>query len=476
MHQIVFLVTTALVVVSEAKSVTSLKGPPCPEGDGLYAVGCSSKYLQCVNNVESEHSCPEGFYFDRLMSRCERRAENYLCKKINMKNLNVRQKAIENNTLIIFRCPQHQVYIPTIEKCDYVENCKSSGVNNYVSPIPSTTPSQADTEEPIIIASYPAITDAPVTSGYTQSVHKTTLPSQNYSAFCERLADGNYGLDCENYYFECFNSETFKQYCPAELVYSLLTDQCDYKVNVEGCPEFVKPTPFTFPSWSEPKIVEYESGKHLNIDHITITPRPVDTASVSKDFACYQRPDGLYGLPYCSNYFIQCLHGLFYFTPCRDGLFYNEWAGYCDEKKNIPICNDSDKSGSINSNSCIGKTDGYYSAGCSPHYFGCYNEAMYRLKCPAFLKFEENEGCKYATSVAACDMPKNPDETPPQLPKDFCTTRSDGLHAVRICSRHYVICDNGKSIRTIAKTAFTIQLTDNIAKTLVKLRRFTSFE
>ncbi|CAL2050642.1 unnamed protein product [Caenorhabditis brenneri] len=420
MHQIVFLVTTALVVASEAKSVTSLKGPPCPEGDGLYAVGCSSKYLQCVNNVESEHSCPEGFYFDRLMSRCERRAENYLCKKVNMKNLNVRQKAI-------------------------TVNCIGRLSGDY--PLDKN----ADTEEPIIIASYPAITDAPVTSGYTQSVHKTTLPPQNYSAFCERLADGNYGLDCENYYFKCYEFKTFKQYCPAELVYSLLTDQCDYKVNVEGCPEFVKPTPFTFPSWSEPKIVEYKSGKHLNIDHITITPRPVDTASVSKDFACYQRPDGLYGLPYCSNYFIQCLHGLFYFTPCRDGLFYNEWAGYCDEKKNIPICNDSDKSGSINSNSCIGKTDGYYSAGCSPHYFGCYNEAMYKLKCPAFLKFEENEGCKYATSVAACDMPKNPDEAPPQLPIDFCTTRSDGFHAVRICSRHFVLCDNGKTIENTHK-------------------------
>ncbi|EFP08109.1 hypothetical protein CRE_17312 [Caenorhabditis remanei] len=51
-----------------------LKEPPYPGGNGLYAVGCSQKYLECVNNVEYVQSCPEGLYFDRLMSRCERRS------------------------------------------------------------------------------------------------------------------------------------------------------------------------------------------------------------------------------------------------------------------------------------------------------------------------------------------------------------------------------------------------------------------
>ncbi|EGT45911.1 hypothetical protein CAEBREN_14239 [Caenorhabditis brenneri] len=376
-----------------------------------------------------------------------------------------------NNVLTATRCPGDLVFNPYIGDCDYRRNLRdcqgyqpnetttvsysyTESTTREYSPARTTTkrhaPVYSESYEPTTTPSYAAVTNAPATSGYAQDVYKTTLPPPHYSAFCERLGDGNYGMDCENYFYTCYQAQTFKNDCPAGLFYSVRGDRCDHKEKVEGCPGFVPSTPSTTPYYADkdvPTKYGYKPDKYPNIDYTTTTPGPVDTTPIAEAFSCYQRPDGIYGLPYCSKDYVQCMFGRSLVSSCASGLFYSEMTGLCDYKANVPICKIPKGSDAIDNNACLGKEDGYYSAGCSSHYFSCIDETTRKMSCPNKLKFSKEKGiCTYATDVSECSISKKPETTPPPVAMDFCTIRPNGLHALKQCSSHYVVCDNSRAI------------------------------
>ncbi|PIC19343.1 hypothetical protein B9Z55_024927 [Caenorhabditis nigoni] len=368
-----------------------------------------------------------------------------------------------NNQITATRCPGNLVFNPYLGQCDYEQNVRdcqgyqppetTTGAYVYMESSTSHYSPYSTTQRPTTPAYVPtttqgyAPTQAVTTPGYAPSYAPTTQRPA-YSAFCEMLADGNYGKKCEQYFFQCYLTETYRKECPAGLWYSIENDRCDFKENVQGCPEY-KPTPTTTPAAEQPQPPKYGyiPNKYPNIDYTTTTPGPVDTTTIAEAFSCYGRPDGIYALPYCSQDFVQCIHGRSLVIPCATGLFYSEKTGLCDYKENVETCTIKKGSDSISTNACSGKSDGYYSAGCSSHYFSCIDEQIRKMTCPNKLKFSEKKStCTYASDIDECSISAKPDRAPPAVPSDFCTIRQNGLHAFQTCSPHYVVCDNNRAI------------------------------
>lgn len=356
--------------------------------DGNYGFDCEKYLIKCYNRKTFKFPCPSGLYYSRLQDKCD----------------------VKEN---VEGCPE---YKPTTD----------------------ATPAA---EQPVI--SYQNY-------GYSQSTTKAynpsvTTPSPQHAAFCERLENGNYGLDCEDYYISCNNFETTINRCPAGLFYSKLNNRCDYKEHVEDCPEY-KPTPSTTPAAEQPGTTKYTTYNYPNIDYTSTTPGPVDTTPLAKAFSCSGRPDGIYALPYCSQDYVQCMQGRSLISSCAPGLFYNEKNGMCAYKHTVDTCKIGKGSDIIDSNACFGKSDGYYSAGCSSYYFSCIDEQIRKMSCPNSLKFsKESEKCVFPIDAKECSIATTLDRTPPAVPSDFCTIRSNGLHHLKMCSPHYIVCDNGRA-------------------------------
>uniref|UniRef100_A0A1I7USJ8 Chitin-binding type-2 domain-containing protein n=1 Tax=Caenorhabditis tropicalis TaxID=1561998 RepID=A0A1I7USJ8_9PELO len=389
--------------------------------DGNHASGlCKNIFFTCSNNQVTATKCPGNLVFNPYQGQCD--------YERNVRDCQGYQPA--ETTTASYSQPQTSTsgYYP-------VKTTTKRHVPSYA---PTSTPGYAPTSTP----GYAPTTQAPI---YVPVTYATT-ERPTYAAFCERLGDGNYGHECENYFFKCYNFETFKYECPAGLYYSLKRDQCDHKENVEGCPGY---TPTTTPAAEQPQTPKYgyKADNYPNIDYTTTTPGPVDTTPIAEAFSCYGRPDGIYALPYCSKDYVQCIHGRSLVASCASGLFYSEMTGLCDYKNNVDICKIRKGSDSIDNNACLGKADGYYSAGCSSHYFSCIDEQIRKMSCPNKLKFSQTKGrCTYPTDVSECSIAANPERTPPAVPSDFCTIRPNGLHAFKTCSPHYIVCDNSKAI------------------------------
>lgn len=52
---------------------------------------------------------------------------------------------------------------------------------------------------------------------------------------------------------------------------------------------------------------------------------------------------------------------------------------------------------------CRGLSDGFYSEGCSQHYFGCANGEIFYMSCPPNLVFDSRAGtCEEGEDVPEC--------------------------------------------------------------------------
>uniref|UniRef100_A0A8R1HHE8 Chitin-binding type-2 domain-containing protein n=1 Tax=Caenorhabditis japonica TaxID=281687 RepID=A0A8R1HHE8_CAEJA len=358
-----------------------------------------------------------------------------------------------HNQLIATKCPENLVYNPYVGQCDYTTNVPDCrGQDQLVQDTPYTYTQK--TTPPVSYTTTTASTTIKTTPVYAPVVnpYRTTLPTK-YFAFCELLADGNYGEQCKPYFFKCADFETSLINCPAGLIYNLKTDACDHPQNVVGCPEYTPPTPNYLPlkntliPASDKPENRPVTRPHPNIDYTTKTPGPVDTTPIAEVFSCETRPDGIYALPYCTKDYVQCINGRSLLASCASDLFYSEKSGLCDYKDNISICKIRQGADIISNDACIGKSNGYYSAGCSSHYFSCIDEQIRKMVCPNKLKFCGKKGiCDYPTDVAECGISVQQTNAPPAVPSDFCTIRPNGLHSFALCSAHYVVCENGIAI------------------------------
>ncbi|KAF1748402.1 hypothetical protein GCK72_024869 [Caenorhabditis remanei] len=398
--------------------------------DGNHASGlCKNVFYTCSNNQLTATRCPGGLVFNPYLGQCDYEENVRDCKGYQPVETTTQLYSRPESTT--GRYAEYSTRVSTINRYEPIVT------DGYV---PTTTPGYA----PTVTTGYGYPT-VPVTPGYAPV--RTTKPPR-HAAYCELLSNGNYGRVCEQYFIQCYNSETFEQECPAGLYYSIANDRCDHKENVEGCPEY-KPTPTTTPAAEQPQPPKYgyKPDKYPNIDYTTTTPGPVDTTPIAEAFSCYGRPDGIYALPYCSKDYVQCIHGRSLVSSCAAGLFYSESTGLCDYKANVEICGNRKGSDIISTNACSGKADGYYSVGCSSHYFSCINERIRKETCPNKLKFsKEKKSCQYPTDISECSISVNPDRAPPAVPSDFCVIRPNGLHAFKTCSPHYVVCDNKRAI------------------------------
>ncbi|CAI2356336.1 unnamed protein product [Caenorhabditis sp. 36 PRJEB53466] len=349
-----------------------------------------------------------------------------------------------NNEPVAKRCPGNLVYNPYNGQCDYKENVADCRGKDYSGAPPTVPYSNGYTTK----TTQGYVTVPPVTKTYT-AVETTYQPTQpaKYYAYCELLADGKYGEECERFFYECVDFATTKVICPAGLFYDRKHKKCDWRENIEECPGY-QPTATT-PAQEQPATSGYgqTSRTYPNIDYTTPVPGPVDTTPIAEAFSCYGRVDGIYALPYCSKDYVQCINGRTLLSSCATGLYYSEKSGLCDYKENVPICKNRQGADVISENACAGRADGYYSAGCSSHYFSCIGEKTRKMVCPNKLKFSESRAhCDYPTDVKECSISVQPGNAPPAVPSEFCTVRPNGLHAFKPCSPHYVVCENNIAI------------------------------
>ncbi|CAI5454364.1 unnamed protein product [Caenorhabditis angaria] len=309
-------------------------------------------------------------------------------------------------------CPSNLVFNPYQGQCDYPSSQLGCGPSRDVPATTistttktSTTPAPVSTEEVVVsnttIQTSTTTTAAPI------------VQTGNSDPFCELLADGTYHSgECNEYFYKCHNFETTKLKCQAGLFYNTENGQCDYKKNIVGCGA----TPTT-----------------------TIAPTTTNAPAIA--YTCIGKVDGIYALPYCSRNYVQCVSGSAIVASCTEGLFYSEQTGLCDYSQNVITC--TAKAVDVPENACSGKTDGYYSTGCTAQYYSCSSEKIRQHECPSHLKFsQEKQYCDYPQDIEQCTIPPSA-QAPPTIDVNFCFGRASTVFAFAKCSEHYIVCDNG---------------------------------
>ncbi|VDN26245.1 unnamed protein product, partial [Gongylonema pulchrum] len=100
---------------------------------------------------------------------------------------------------------------------------------------------------------------------------------------------------------------------------------------------------------------------------------------------------------------------------------------------------------------CKGRSDGFYSKGCSQHYYGCVSETVFRMSCPPNLMFNSPAGtCEAAKDVSDCrdntsgeEMPLAPVVSSMTQLQPSCSERPDGPYQLGHCSEDYIVCRDG---------------------------------
>ncbi|CAB3399650.1 unnamed protein product [Caenorhabditis bovis] len=328
-------------------------------------------------------------------------------------------------------CPSPLIFNPYTGQCDYRNNV--ADCNGVTIGVPTYTPT----------STAKTLTTTTSTTAAPQSAYKdvaTTIVYAPIDPFCERLADGNYGVGCNQYFYQCESFETKKVKCPAGLYYNRVKHLCDFRDQIPEC------NPNSTYKTTQPPTTTTATYSTGNAAPAPPPSQKTHTPSADGKFSCVGRVDGIYALPYCTSDYVQCINGQALVSQCATGLVYSENSGLCDYRENVENCNSSGSQAadSIPNEACAGKTDGYYSNGCSPHYYSCIGEKIRKMSCPAKLRFSTAKGvCDYPGDVAECGLSSQPIQTPPVADSSLCVNKINGLHSFKRCSPHYVVCENG---------------------------------
>ncbi|XP_075119200.1 chondroitin proteoglycan-2-like, partial [Leptodactylus fuscus] len=172
----------------------------------------------------------------------------------------------------------------------------------------------------------------------------TLPPAKTHKEFCAGRASGLYPVAGDkNAFWHCSDGITYKQFCPAGLVFDVTCECCNYP--------------------------------------------PAPPAKTQKEF-CTGRASGLYPVAGDKNAFWNCANGRTYKQYCQTGLVFEESCQCCNYPP--PTVKEF----------CAGRASGLYPvAGDKNAFWNCANGITYKQYCSAGLVFDTScECCNYPTA------------------------------------------------------------------------------
>ncbi|RCN46139.1 chitin binding Peritrophin-A domain protein, partial [Ancylostoma caninum] len=428
--------------------------------DGYYSNGCVPEFVFCNEGVPTTMKCPPTLVFNEKKGHCDY-VENCSAEtkplaaspmpKPHPPALSPPSPSIvectgkkdgyySNGCSPVFvycsegvatsmKCPPTLVFNEKKGHCDYAENCSAETL--VLPPPPPPAPSMQP----------PAPVYAPPAEKFVDCVGKK---------------DGYYSTGCIPEFVLCTDGVATTMKCPPTLVFNGKKGQCDYAENCEGeapaPPAVIKPmAPGLAPSYA--------------------------TQNLTGGVDCAGKKDGYYSNG-CFSDFVYCSEGVATKMTCPSLLVFNEKKGYCDYPESCISETPSPVPPPVNAMpvpsppsayapppsstpgvvDCAGKSDGYYSNGCSPVFVFCSEGVATSMKCPPSLVFNEKKGhCDYVENCSS-DVP--PVMPIPPLPKPAvpplalaqpapkgpvtCLGKADGYYS-NGCSPDFVYCSEGTS-------------------------------
>ncbi|VDK21136.1 unnamed protein product [Anisakis simplex] len=265
-------------------------------------------------------------------------------------------------------------------------------------------------------------TSLPVTETTTEVAQEETTASSTPQPTplpefsCHSLPDGIYAQHCSSVFIACSHGRSIPMHCPANLIFDPHLKVCQWKDKVLDCNE-VEPTKETpLETTLAPEIVANVTDDNVIASDTITETIPTTAPSGDSTFSCHGLPDGIYSQG-CSKTFALCAAGIETSVKCPGRLFYDAQFEMCRVKAKIQECmnpatgdlpepgNDevttehpmltmtdvivnSDEPSLPTEISCVGRPDGMYALGCSTEFVACVAEKVYRMVCPAGLKFE----------------------------------------------------------------------------------------
>ncbi|KAK6766735.1 hypothetical protein RB195_026174 [Necator americanus] len=418
--------------------------------DGYYSNGCTATFVSCSNGVATTMNCPPTLVFNEKKGHCDYMeqcsAETSMAAAPPVVPVPVPQAPFpasspvkcagkkdgyySNGCSSVFvfcsegvatpmKCPPSLVFNEKKGHCDYVENCstESAAVQPSVTAMDQPTPAYA--------------------------------PSVDRFVDCTGKKDGYYSNGCTAEFVLCSDGVATNMKCPPTLVFNQKKGQCDYVENCSSSPPPLAPSVIKppAPGLAPPYVPQNAAGS----------------------IECAGKADGYYSNG-CFTEFVHCSGGVATKMTCPSLLVFNEKKGYCDYPEscisevptNVPAPSNSMPVPSPPSASspevvnCVGKSDGYYSNGCSPIFVFCSEGVATTMKCPSSLVFNAKKGhCDY---VENCSSDKSTDAAHPaasmmdnHAPAYFqsspdsginCNGKQDGYYS-NGCSSEFVFCSQG---------------------------------
>ncbi|VDN04898.1 unnamed protein product [Thelazia callipaeda] len=326
----------------------------------------------------------------------------------------------------LFICQHNLIYNVETNRCDYAENvdaCRGY-TTSYVKK--SYGPSHFE--------------DTPVSS--IRIADLRTIGSLNGAMQMRCLASRNHVISsqrCHKEYITCFNNSTVhKAYCANGFLFDDDAERC-VLAKVCGIPNNVNErtnanevrcsvsddvpkntSPCSAPYLAREKYTKTASGistymeRSLNYKCQEETVVPTNIKMNNTGDFCMDRKDGIYRHPRDCTRILQCFgKEVFEYLPCDYGLVFNEIAGGCDYKRNVPECHnmslkvENGESSSLLDLDCQGKSHGDILADnedCSV-YYRCVWGKLEKLSCPKQTVFNSILGvCDFPSEVPSCKI------------------------------------------------------------------------
>uniref|UniRef100_A0AC34GAK2 Chitin-binding type-2 domain-containing protein n=1 Tax=Panagrolaimus sp. ES5 TaxID=591445 RepID=A0AC34GAK2_9BILA len=199
--------------------------------DGVYVLGCSSKYYICNQKKSKTLFCPPGTYFSASTELCDYKAHIVECGGIAQTISHDSQHPVLIPQKPYPRQPLHQMQ---------GQQQQQTAASNYEIQFNSKMKnSQGESGKKLPLgAKYPPwqqLQQNPPVPQVTSSPPAVALPEDDK---CKNLSSGIYGNKCSKFFFVCVEKKSFDFMCPKDQAFNLATVKCAPKTQIFACREY----------------------------------------------------------------------------------------------------------------------------------------------------------------------------------------------------------------------------------------------
>lgn len=343
---------TSEPVAASGASDTLCEGLP----DGMYARGCSSQFVACINGVANLLHCPDDEAYDPNSHSCLPKELVSLCRG----TASTTAAPFESTTPVVAQAPA-STEVPTTNttsegvQCEFLADgmydlgcntdfiaCVAGRAIRMMCPaklkydaISDKCLAACDVRACRNVTGIQTTTEAPLSQNVTTvslaNPEESTPPAANAEPFvadftCNSLPDGPYALGCSSRFLACVNGKAFALRCPSPLKFDAEMQECLEERYVDACAEQLG-----------------AASESPSSSQTSMSPPPAaadvtsSSTAVTEGF-CRDLSDGPYALG-CSTQFVVCISGSGYHIRCPSGLLvFDEETKQCRPRCDVRAC------------------------------------------------------------------------------------------------------------------------------------------